>query len=65
MERFNEALWVRRLVCLLWVYLSFVGFAVHRIIYKFYQRWITHKARKIILILNQIAVLTYPYILYG
>ena len=32
---------------------------------KFYQGWITHKARKIILILNQIAVLTHPYILYS
>ena len=74
--RLYEASWVRRLIwdfsgstC------HFVGFAVHRLSYscdsrlfkcrlwfKCFQAWITHKARKIILILNQIAVLTHPYI---
>ena len=55
---------------------------MHRLIYscgaprfkhKFYQGWITQKAKKkkkkkkktIILILNKIAVLTHSYILYG
>ena len=35
------------------------------VVHKFFRDWITHKARKNILILNQIAVLTHPYILYG
>ena len=61
-----KTLWVRRLVWVCsWFACHFVGFAVHRLIYsygapfvvhKFYKGWITHKARKIILILNQIAV---------
>ena len=64
---------------LLWMYLSFYRFCcalAHLqlrcttlkapfVVHKFLQGWITHKARKIILILNQIAVLTHPNILYG
>ena len=56
---------------LLWIYLSFCRFCcapTHLqlrcttlealfVVHKFYQAWITHKARKIILILNQIVVL--------
>ena len=57
----------------------FVDFAMRRLIYscgerpvkqfvvhKIYQGWITHKARIIILILNQIVLnYTHPYIWYG
>ena len=59
----------------LWIYLSFCRFCcapahlllrcTTLVVHKFYQAWIMHKARKIMLILNQIAVLTHPYILYS
>ena len=71
--RLYEALRVRRLVWVFsGSTCYFIGFAVHRLIYScgarrfkcppfvvlmFYQGWIMHKARKIIFILNQIAIL--------